>query len=92
MKKKSVKRSIKKRRTISKKRYKKLLSKKRLTKKEKKQLDNSLFVNYCKCVKKIKYSRKYSKGSEYPICISSVYKRRKLKTPRNIIKRCKKYK
>ena len=50
------KRSIKKARMISRKKYetlvKKKRSRKRLTKKEKKQLENALFVNYCKCIKK----------------------------------------
>jgi len=76
---------------ISKKRYTKLLKKKRLTKKEKKDLDRALFVNYCKCIKHLKYSKKYKKGVEYPICISSVYKKRKLKPPKNISQKCRNY-
>jgi hypothetical protein len=83
--------SIKKTKMISKKNYDKLLKKKRLTKKERIKLDRALFVNYCKCIKKIKYNQKYPKGAEYPICISSIYKQRNLTPPKDIIKRCKKY-
>ena len=82
---------IKDKRMISKKKYKGLLQKKRLRKNEKKDLDNALFVNYCKCVKKIKYSRNYSKGSEYPICISSIYTKRNRDPPKGIIKRCSEF-
>jgi hypothetical protein len=93
--KKTRKRSIKKARTVSKKNYSQLLkkkkTKKRMTKKENKDLDKALFVNYCKCIKKIKYSKSYEKGAEYPICLSSVYKKRGIKPPRNITKKCKKY-
>ena len=87
----SKKRKIKDKRMISQKKYKELLQKKRLRKNEKKELDNALFVNYCKCVKNIKYSGKYSKGSEYPICISSIYKNRNIVPPKGIIKRCSEF-
>ena len=69
-------RSIKDVRMISKKKYTHLLKKKRLTKKEKKNLNHALFTNYCKCIKRLKYSRSVPKGAEYPICISSIYKNR----------------
>lgn len=89
------KKSIKKARMVSKKKYSQLLrkkkSKKRLTKKEKKNLDRALFVNYCKCIKKIKYDKKYETGIEYPICVSSVYKKRGIKVPKDIYKKCKQY-
>ena len=66
-------RSIRKTRTIGKKRYTNLIrkkrTKKRMTKKEKQQLNHALFINYCKCIKKLKYSKEYEEGLEYPICI-----------------------
>ena len=78
------KRSIKKARMISRKKYeilvKKKRSRKRLTKKEKKQLENALFVNYCKCIKRLKYDKKIKPGLEYPICTKSIYKGRRFKT------------
>lgn len=99
-KKKLTKRVIKKKRIqtarmVSKKNYSKLVNKKkkrkRLTKKDKKNLDRSLFVNYCKCIKKIKYDKNYEKGIEYPICMSSIYTKRGFKPPKNITKKCKQY-
>jgi hypothetical protein len=93
--KKIRKRSIQKARMISKKKYQVLLTKKRskkkLSKKEKKELDNSLFINYCKCIKKLKYDKKVKKGLEYPICTKSIYSNRKMKTPKGIQKKCKTY-
>jgi excinuclease UvrABC helicase subunit UvrB len=95
MKKKTKKRSIKNARTATKKRYSQLLkkkvSKKRMTKREKSDLDKALFVNYCKCIKKLKYSKEYENGLEYPICLSSVYKKRGLKPPKDIKEKCKQY-
>jgi len=94
-KKKTRKRSIQKARMISKKKYQELLTKKRpkkkLPKKEKKELDNSLFINYCKCIKKLKYDQKIKKGLEYPICTKSIYLNRKMKAPKGIQKKCKTY-
>jgi hypothetical protein len=76
--------------------YKELIhrrqAKKRMTKKQKKQLDNELFVNYCKCIKKLKYEHKDPKGREYPFCTSSVYKNRGFEFPEGTTKRCKGYK
>ena len=77
--------------SISEKKYKALLEKRRryntsLSKKEKKQLDDALFVKYCKCLKKFE-SEGESKG--YPICMNAVYKQRKIKPPKNAIKKCK---
>ena len=83
--------SIKNARMISKKRYNILLQKKKRTKKENKDLDRALFVNYCKCIKKIKYSKDYQRGVEYPICMSSIYKQRGIKPPKDIVKKCKRY-
>tara|TARA_B100000686_G_C16684381_1_gene913834 strand:- start:139 stop:426 length:288 start_codon:yes stop_codon:yes gene_type:complete len=89
------KKSIRNARTVGKKKYTKLIhkkkTKKRLTRKEKRQLDHALFINYCKCIKKLKYSKDYEKGIEYPICISSVYKKRGFRPPKDIQKKCKKY-
>lgn len=89
------KRSIKKARMISRKKYERLVkkkrSRKRLTKKEKKQLENALFVNYCKCIKRLKYDKKIKPGLEYPICTKSIYRGRRFKTPKGIQKKCKKY-
>ena len=77
--------------SISEKKYKALLEKRRryntsLSKKEKKQLDDALFVKYCKCLKKFE-SEGDSRG--YPICMNAVYKQRKIKPPKNAIKKCK---
>ena len=81
--------SIKKVREISKKKYGKLLRKQRLSLKEKKTLDRELFLNYCKCVKKIKYDKNYDKGLEYPICMNSIYKNRNLTPPERVAFKCK---
>ena len=62
-----------------------------MTKRDKKDLDRALFVNYCKCIKKLKYSKDYEKGLEYPICTSSIYKKRGIKPPKDITKKCKLY-
>lgn len=84
--------SIRKARMVSKKRYKQLLSKKKLTKKESKQLDRALFVKYCRCVKKMKYTnKKHQRGREYPICVHSIYKKRHKKVPKDLQKKCGKY-
>ena len=80
---------------IKKERYRKLLTKKKrkksLTKNEKKELDRALFVNYCKCIKKLKYDKKLEKGLEYPICTKSIYLNRGMKTPKGVQKKCKRY-
>jgi hypothetical protein len=76
-------------RKISKKKYGKLLRKQRLSLKEKKTLDRELFLNYCKCVKKIKYDKNYDKGLEYPICMNSIYKNRNLTPPERVAFKCK---
>lgn len=85
------KKNIKNARMIPKEKYKELLEKSKLTKKEKKLLDKALFLNYCKCVKNIKYSHDTEKGAEYPICMSSVYLKRGRDAPKGIMKECKKY-
>tara|TARA_B100000575_G_C23086502_1_gene626187 strand:+ start:516 stop:797 length:282 start_codon:yes stop_codon:yes gene_type:complete len=87
--------SIRSARKIGKKKYTTLVNKKRkkkkMTKKEKKDLDRALFINYCKCIKRLKYSKEYEEGIEYPICISSIYKNRGFTPPKNIKKKCKGY-
>ena len=87
--------SIRNVRTIGKKKYKNLIrkkkTKKRMTQKDKKELDHALFINYCKCIKKLKYSKEYEEGIEYPICSSSIYNNRGFRPPKNIKKKCKKY-
>ena len=84
-------RSIRKVRSIGKKRYTNLIhkkrTKKRMTKKERRQLDHALFINYCKCIKKLKYSKEYEEGIEYPICSSSIYNKRGFKPPKDIKKK-----
>jgi len=76
--------------------YKDMISrkqaKKRMTKKQKKQLDDELFVNYCKCVKKLKYEKKGPKGREYPYCAASIYKNRGFAMPKGVTKKCRDYK
>ena len=76
--------------SISEKKYKALLEKRRyntsLSKNEKKKLDDALFVKYCKCLKKFE-SDGDAKG--YPICMNAVYKQRKIKPPKNAVKKCK---
>jgi len=81
---------------LSPKRYKELIhkrkTKKRLTKRQKKQLDHELFVNYCKCIKSLKYDKAVKKGLEYPICTTSIYTNRGFTFPKGTTKRCKAYK
>jgi hypothetical protein len=66
---------------ISLKKYKALIkkkrSKKRLTKREKKILDDTLFYKYCKC--NLHFEKKKQNG--YGICMNSIYKNRGFKTP-----------
>ena len=93
------KRKSKKKKALTKKlsseTYKDLISrkqaKKRMTKKQKKQLDDELFVNYCKCVKKLKYEKKGPKSREYPYCASSIYKNRGFAMPKGVTKKCRAY-
>jgi len=80
---------------ISKKKYNELIKKrqhhKKLTLTERKQLDHALLMNYCSCIKKLK-NKKTKKNLEYPICMSSIYNKRKFKSPKNAKSKCKKYK
>lgn len=72
--------------SITEKRYKQLLRKnpKRLTPRQQKQVRDSLYVKYCKCLKKFKGDQK-----GYPICMNSIYTRRNHKPPKNASKRCR---
>ena len=68
---------------------------KKLSKKNSKWLDKKLQTKLCKCIKglklnKNKQKKKYKQGSEYPICLSSIYTKRGFKPPKKAIKRCKK--
>ena len=67
---------------ISLKKYKELIkkkrSKKRLTKREKRLLNNTLFYKYCKC--NLHFEKKKQNG--YGICMNSIYKNRGFKTPK----------
>ena len=89
------KKSLIKSKILSKKKYEEYLTKrkkkKKLTKKQNKDLDNTLFIKYCKCIKNLKYDKKVEAGSEYPICTSSVYTKRGFTPPKNIKMKCKMY-
>lgn len=97
-KKKKPKYSLKraKKRIVSKKKYQELIQKrqhhKKLSLKERKKLDESLFVNYCSCVKSLKYDSNVKDYLEYPVCMSSIYKKRGFKPPKGVTVRCSKYK
>ena len=89
------KKSLQKSRILSKKNYEDYLQKrgkkKKLTKKQNKELDHTLFIKYCKCIKHLKYNKKVDKGLEYPFCTSSVYTKRGFTPPTNIKMKCKQY-
>ena len=80
------------------KKYNKLIEekkKKKISLKNSKLLDKELEKRYCRCIKKLKQTKKTkktkkSKGSEYPICLTSVYINRKFAVPKDIKKKCKK--
>jgi len=82
--------------SISEEKYKELIRRrqhrKKLTFAERKKLDHALFIKYCSCVKTLKYNKDVKANVEYPICMSSVYKKRGFKAPKNVLKRCKEYK
>ena len=92
--KRSLKRS--KKRMISQTKYKELIKKrqhhKKLTPNQRKQLDHALFINYCSCVKSLKYDKKVKDYLEYPVCMSSIYKKRGFKIPKGVTKRCGSFK
>ena len=76
--------------SISEKKYKHLVSlrksKKKMTSKDKKLLDDALYVKYCKCLKIFEFKKKDKRG--YPICMNSVYKNRGVKPPKNASRLC----
>tara|TARA_B100001115_G_C15714017_1_gene346957 strand:+ start:140 stop:454 length:315 start_codon:yes stop_codon:yes gene_type:complete len=85
-----------KKRMISKKKYQELIYKRQHNKKlslnERKKLDEALFVNYCSCVKSLKYDSNVKDFLEYPVCMSSIYKKRGFKPPKGVTQKCSKYK
>jgi hypothetical protein len=85
-----------KKRMISKKNYQDLIEKRQhtveLSLNQRKQLDHALFVNYCSCVKSLKYNEKVKDYLEYPICLSAIYKKRGFTPPKGVTARCGKYK
>ena len=89
------KKSLKKSKILSKKKYEEFLTKKKkrkkLTKKQNKDLDHTLFIKYCKCIKNLKYDKKGEPGAEYAICTSSIYNKRGFTPPKNIKMKCKQY-
>jgi hypothetical protein len=76
--------------SISKKKYNQLLKKRRLkkklTKKQTKLLNDSLYIQYCRCLRAFEY-KKDKRG--YAICMNSVYKKRNSKPPKNASNKCK---
>ena len=88
------KRTNKRRSMISKKEYKSLIAKRqhhhKLSWSQRKKLDDALLVNYCSCLKHVRHDKQTKKGLEYPICMSSVYKKRGFKSPKNVNQHCKK--
>jgi hypothetical protein len=92
---KTKKKSLKRARLLSKKEYDKFIKlkqKNKISKKQLKKLDHTLFIKYCKCIKTLKNKKKKKSINEYPICMSSVYTKRGFKAPKNVKKRCKQYK
>jgi len=76
---------------ISEKKYKELVNKKkshkRLTKEQKKDLDDALYYKYCKCL----YSfEKKDNQKGFPICMKSIYKNRDIVPPFGASLNCKK--
>ena len=93
---KKKKYSLKKeKRMISKKEYRELIKKrqhhKKLTPNQRKKLDEALFINYCSCVKSLKYDKKVKDYLEYPVCMSSIYKKRGFEVPKGVTEKCSKY-
>ena len=85
-----------KKKLISKDKYKELIRKrqhhKKLSLSQRKKLDHALFINYCSCIKSLKYNEKVKDYLEYPFCMSSIYTKRGFKPPKGVTVRCKKYK
>ena len=76
--------------SISKKKYKSLVNKqknnKKMSLKQKKQLDQALYVKYCKCLKKFEVE---GNKNGYPICMNAIYKNRGFDPPPNAARNCK---
>ena len=87
------KRKKDRKRKLTPQKYKELIHRRQtktpMTKMQKKQLDNELFVNYCKCLKKLKYEKKGAKGYEYPYCATSIYRNRGFEVPKGVTQRCR---
>ncbi len=85
-----------KKRIVTKKKYQELIKKRqhhnKLSLNERKKLDEALFVNYCSCVKSLKYDQKVKDYLEYPVCMSSIYTKRGFKPPKGVTVKCGKYK
>ena len=64
---------------------KQMKGKKKMSLKDRKSLDKTLYIKYCKCLKKFE-SNNDTRG--FPICMSSIYKNRGFKSPKNASKRC----
>lgn len=79
-------------RKMSKDRYNKLLSKKRLSSKERKQLNDEMYARFCHCIKGRLVSSKgsYPNSSAYGICTSAVYTKRGRKPPSGAARGCAK--
>ena len=78
---------------LTKKKYDQLLKKhktKKLSKKDKKLLDDELFKKYCTCIRTLKRSKnKKMYDAKYGICMNSIYKNRKIEPPYNVSNKCK---
>ena len=78
--------------SISKKKYNKLISlkksKKKISSRDRKLLDDALYVKYCKCLKTFEFTKGGKRG--YPICMNSIYKNRGFKPPKNASRNCNK--
>ena len=78
--------------SISKKKYNKLISlkksKKKISSRDRKLLDDALYVKYCKCLKTFEFTKGDKRG--YPICMNSIYKNRGFKPPKNASRNCNK--
>jgi len=73
--------------------YKHLLSmhkgKQKMSLRDRKRLDDALYVKYCKCLQAFEWAKKDTHQG-YPICMNSVYKNRGFKPPPNASRHCKK--
>ena len=91
----SLKKAKAKKQMISKKEYRDLIKKrqhhKKLTPNQRKKLDEALFINYCSCVKSLKYDKKVKDYLEYPVCMSSIYKKRGFDVPKGVTAKCSKH-